>query len=101
MRELRLTDGELQKLIASALRRKLAKAGFKTGTPSDASSAFYFPLNLQLCGDVSVVRYEDGTWVFTQDDAVIADRLAETFILHAVAIETNERAMGLGGKRCR
>jgi hypothetical protein len=91
VRELRITDGELQTLIATALRRKLAKAGFKTGTPSDANAAFFFPINLELTGDCEVIRHEDGTWTFTQEETpMIADRIAQTAIFHAAAIAQRE-----------
>jgi hypothetical protein len=67
MRELRLTDGELQKLVAPAIRAHLKTAGFHTGASSCNNNAFFFPINLDLAGDVRVTRHEDGTWVFTQE----------------------------------
>lgn len=87
MRELRITDGELQRLVGGALRDRLAKAGFRMGTPSDATpSSFFFPVCLNLDGDVDVVRDADGTWTITQDAFDIAERVADTQVEHANAI---------------
>lgn len=86
MRELRLSDAELQALIAPALRKKLKAAGFAFGTATDEHAGFYFPINLALAGSISVVRYEDGTWVFAQEtNATLADRTADAFVSHVEA----------------
>jgi hypothetical protein len=65
--ELRMDDRELARLIAPALQQRLREAGFKTGTASNRNAAFYMPINLDLAGHVAVTRYEDGTWIFSQE----------------------------------
>ena len=67
MKELHITDAELQKLIAPALRKRLKAAGFHTGTASDDNCAFFFPINLSVAGSVKVTRHEDGTWCIQQE----------------------------------
>lgn len=87
MRELRLSDQEVQKLIAPALRRRLKQAGFVSGTASGHHYGFVFPINLGLAGSVSIERFDDGTWVFQQEvDMRLAERTHETFTIHAEAI---------------
>lgn len=80
-RELKLTDRELQDLIAPPLRNKLREAGFAMGasmTLEGFSSAFYFPINLDLSGVCTVERDSDGVWTIRQcEDGVIADRIAD------------------------
>ncbi len=94
MRELRITDAELQALIAPGLRRKFVEAGFKTGTASDENTSFFFPINLQLAGECFVTRHEDGTWTFTQEEApMIADRVAQAAVSHASAIAQREQML--------
>ena len=88
MRELRITDGEVQALIAPAFRARLRAEGFKMGTASDADpSSFFFPINLNLAGHVEVVRGADGVWsIFQEDDAHINDRTAAASEYHGGAI---------------
>lgn len=91
MIELQMTDAEVQKLVAPAIRKHLRKAGFKTGIRSDESGSYLFPIDLQLAGDVSVHRSNDGIWTFRQEEsAIIADRMAQMMILHAEAISARE-----------
>ena len=73
MIELRISDGELQQLIAPAILKRLKKAGFRNGTPSDDMCTFFLPVNLNLAGRVKVTRHEDGTWLIQQetDDMLI------------------------------
>ena len=78
-----MNDRELAALVAPVLQRKLREAGFKTGTSSDHHSAFYIPINLDLAGYVSVIRYEDGTWIFSQEvNSRVAERLGESLAMH-------------------
>lgn len=77
-----MDDRELAALIAPALQQKLREAGFKTGTASNRNAAFYMPINLDLAGHVSVERYEDGTWVFSQ----VTDNCMVTYLDEANAI---------------
>ena len=68
MRELRITDVELQKMIAPVLRKRLRKAGFAMGAASaDGPPTYMFPINLDLAAFVTVIRREDGTWLFQQE----------------------------------
>lgn len=95
MRELRITDGELQRMIGGVLRERLAKAGFRMGTPSDAiPSSFFFPVCLNLDGDVDVVRDADGHWTITQDKPEITERLASTLADHHEAIANRVQKYG-------
>lgn len=77
MKELRLTDAELQALIAPALRAKLRAAGFEAGRPSTIHGYpfFFLPINLDLAGQVSIERSEDGTWMFRQEqNPIVVER---------------------------
>lgn len=67
MKELRLTDRELQ-LIAPALRDRLSKAGFVAqDSEGNQPAGFAFPITLNLVGDVELRRDEDeGVWIFRQ-----------------------------------
>jgi hypothetical protein len=87
MRELQITDADLQKLLAPTIRKYLRKAGFKMGAPSGAEPpSYFFPINLELAGDVTVTRREDGTWSFTQEtDLMLIERTAESGFAHASA----------------
>jgi hypothetical protein len=86
MRTLTMTDRELQRLIAPAIRKRLKAAGFHTGTSSDDHAGFFFPIDLNLSGSVEVTRHEDGTWTFEQEDQAVADRRATSLACHAEAI---------------
>lgn len=90
MREVQITDAELERLIAPAIRKRLRAAGFKMGTASDeVPSAFMFPINLNLAGVVGVHRSEDGVWTFSQEDnPMLADRMMDSMIAHGHAFET-------------
>ena len=97
MRELRITDVELQKMIAPVLRKRLRKAGFAMGAASaDGPPTYLFPINLDLAAFVTVIRREDGTWLFQQDDFVIAERLEESFLMHGDAYVNRANAPNKG-----
>ena len=96
MRELRLTDIELQRLIAPALKKRLRQEGFEFGTPEgrspgegdpEAIGMIMFPVNLDLAGCVSIERGDDGVWTFRQDTLVQLQRFYQTLIDHHAAIE--------------
>lgn len=90
MRELRITDEDLQALIADALRDKLKAAGFNTVVGSTEHAGFFFPINLGLAGQCTVTRHEDGTWTFTQEDnARLAERMEACLGFHAQAVLGN------------
>lgn len=64
---LTITDAQLQKLIGSALRKKLGDAGLVRGTCSANSCTVCLPVNLDLAGEVDVSRDEvNGLWLFEQ-----------------------------------
>src|ERR1700684_1321499 len=91
MTEVQITDGELQKLIAPALRKFLKSKGFRFGTASDDNCAYWFPINLELGGSVEIERGEDGTWLIRQENAVVADRRAGTLMIPGGAVAGRER----------
>ena len=66
MRELRLTDAELQQLVATSLREALIKAGFARGSSVERVGSFMMPINLDLAGNITIERGEDGVWTFRQ-----------------------------------
>lgn len=88
MQTFQISDRDLQALIAAALRKELAAAGFVIGASmvgtEDPNSAFYFPINLNLAGKCAVMREADGMWTFTQEvNQALAERTAashESFI---------------------
>ena len=87
MRVLRLTDRELQDIVGPALRAKLKMAGFVSGTPSNDHTAFFFPINLDLAGDVVVTRHEDCTWTITQEcDLTLLERTQAAGEAHVAAM---------------
>ena len=95
MRELRITDEDLQALIADGLRKKLKAAGFNTVVPSSDHAGFFFPVNLSLAGECTVTRHEDGTWTITQEDnALLADRTDDCLGFHAQAVLGNRVGEG-------
>ena len=96
MRELRISDAELQGIIAPLLRTRLKEAGFAVGTPSDQEpTTFVFPINLDLVGAVAVTREEDGTWWFQQEaDPMLFDRLGESMVAHFHAFDTRANRPG-------
>lgn len=87
MREIRISDAELQKLIATALRKRLVEGGFRSGAREDVNCSAFFPINLDLSGCVTVQRDDDGFWTFTQEvDEVAGDRTAEAHGAHTAAV---------------
>jgi hypothetical protein len=93
MLELRLTDIELQRLLAPALKKRLAREGFRFGTsesPQDGYNTILLPVRLDLADSVSLSRDPDGLWIFQQIDPGIERRFLETFADHYEAIERRE-----------
>ncbi len=87
MRTVRISDAELQKLIATELRKRLVAGGFAPGARSDVNCFAFFPINLDLAGSATVQRDEDGFWTFTQEvDEIAEDRTAEAHGAHASAV---------------
>lgn len=68
MKELRLTDRELQDMIAPALRARLRAAGFEPMHSDGAEPmGFSLPITLDLAGDVTLERnIDEGIWTFRQ-----------------------------------
>lgn len=91
MRELRLTDQEIQRLVAPKLVAKLRKAGFVMGRSSgEFPSALFVPISLDLTGWCSFTRDHDGVWTFQQDENRIAEIIADGLEAHGDAIATRE-----------
>jgi hypothetical protein len=88
MKQLTMTDKEVQALIAPAIRKKLKAAGFVSGTASDDHAGYLFPIDLQLAGAITIQRHDDGTWVFQQEeDLTLMERTAATFAAHYEATQ--------------
>lgn len=89
MRELRLTDRDLQALVAPGLRAKLRAAGFKIGRSSgEFPAALFVPISLDLVGWCQFTRDEDGVWTILQDETRMADILDDAHAMHADAVAT-------------
>ena len=87
MKQITMTDLELQKLVGEALRARLRKEGFVPGSASDEHNGFYFPVSLELAGDVKVTRFADGTWTFEQEtNQMLAERIASSLVSHVEAV---------------
>jgi hypothetical protein len=104
MLELRLTDLELQRLLAPALKKRLRQEGFRFGaseTPADGFNTVLLPIRLDLADEISISRDDDGVWSFQQSDPTIARRFMETFSDHfeAVAGRESPRPSKKGGDK--
>lgn len=99
MKELRITDAELQRLVGTALRLYLERRGFKMASSSAGARGGYyvFPVNLGLADRVEVERYGDGTWAIRQQDEAIAARLDDAVLIHGEAILASARPRMRGG----
>jgi len=87
VQELRISDGELQGLIAPRLRKRLAGAGFKMGSPSsEPASSFYFIINLDLAGHVTIECGIDGIWIFRQDERRLAAIVDDVGAIHVETV---------------
>lgn len=87
MQELRLTDQELQALVAPALRARLREAGFKMGrSEGEFPSSLFVPISLDLVGWCSFERDEDGNWIFKQDENRMVDLMGDSQAAHFEAI---------------
>ena len=95
MKELRITDSELQAVIAPALRKFLAGKGFLMGTPSDSLTTYFFPIDVNLAGCVDVTRDADGVWTITQDEHGMAERVAVSAFEHGEAIASRIDKYGM------
>lgn len=97
MHELRLTDLELQSLLAPALKARLRQEGFKFGeseSPHDEThNLLLLPVNLDLADEVMVERTDDGVWVFRQSNPAISRRLLESMLAHGEAIEARTKTL--------
>lgn len=91
MRELRISDAELQRDLSRVLMARLKKAGFHTGAASDEQCTAMLPVRIDLAGAVMVKRDEAGFWIITQElHLELADRTAFTEQAHVAAIESRE-----------
>jgi hypothetical protein len=99
MREFRISDVELQGIIAPLLRMRLREAGFAMGAPSaEQQPTYMFPINLDVSGAVTVIRGDDGFWTFQQDEMKMAERLEETFLMHGEAFMNRANPPNKGGR---
>jgi hypothetical protein len=93
MLELRLTDLELQRLLAPALKKRLRQEGFRFGaseTPADGFNTVLLPIRLDLSESVSISRDDDGVWLFQQSDPAIERRFMESCMAHYEAIQSRQ-----------
>jgi hypothetical protein len=88
VKELRLTDRELQALIAPALLARLKAAGFVTAHSEGAQPVgFAFPITLNLAGEVTLHRSDEGVWTLTQlSDGDLAERTEFAQRAHVEAV---------------
>jgi hypothetical protein len=94
LKQLELSDAQVQELVAPALLKRLRDAGFHTGVPTDTATTVYVPINLDLVGDVEIVRYEDGTWVFRQQTTEVAGMLEHAAAAFLDACVHSDRPVG-------
>jgi hypothetical protein len=91
MREIRLTDQELQKLVAPVLRGYLRRRGFVMGRSSaEFPTSLFVPISLDLVGWCNFERDADGVWTIQQDENRMADLMAEAREMHYAAIVNRE-----------
>lgn len=83
MRELILTDAEMQKLVGTKIRQRLVKAGFKIGRSEGRNDSIWVPVDLNLLAGSHITRDEDGFWTFRQEDPMIIARVKDTVAIHA------------------
>lgn len=93
MTELRISDAELQRLVATALIGRLRTAGFHTLPSMTERCSICFPVSLELAGYVTVERHDDGTWSFQQElDLDLAERTRDVERYHASAVYSRGNA---------
>ena len=91
MKEVRISDADLQRDLSNALTARLKKAGFHTGAASDELCTVMFPIRLDLAGRVTIGRDESGFWTFTQElELDVSERTAFVEQTHAAAIANRE-----------
>lgn len=91
MKELQITDAQLQKIVGAALRKHLAAAGFRMGASSGETPPVYgLPVNLDLAGKFGVFHdCATGVWTITQEeDEVLCDRTTDAVRSHVEAMQT-------------
>lgn len=94
MREVQISDAELQALIAPPIRERLKAAGFQTGASVTASCGVFLPVFLDMAGSIEVERTEDGMWTFRQElNVELADRTADALHAHVESIGARLRDM--------
>lgn len=94
MKELRITDAEMQRLVALPLRTYLIRHGFKHGEASTDHAIYAFPVALDLAGVVTVVHEDDGHWRFVQEtDETLSDRLDSSLASHTEAVVAQRRSL--------
>lgn len=84
---MRISDRDLQAMIAPRLKDALRRAGFKIGTNGDGHACFMIPVNVGLIGTSQLTLQEDGNWLFQQEESeVIADRVTDAGMAHFEAM---------------
>lgn len=87
MKELRFSDRDLQRLVATGLKDALRRAGFKIGENGDGHACVMLPVNIGLTGISQVTHFEDGSWMFEQEESEqIHDRMADAGVAHFEAM---------------
>jgi hypothetical protein len=83
VKELRISDRDLQKLIATGIKDALRRAGFKIGENGDGHACVMLPVNIGLTGISQVTHFEDGSWLFEQEETEqIYDRVSDAGMAH-------------------
>lgn len=92
MKEARISDAEMQRLVATALTKRLRASGLHTIDSSASRWAICLPVTINLAGVVVIDHDEDaGEWVFRQElEAELADRTAFAESAHAAAFSSRE-----------
>lgn len=95
MKTVTFTDAELQRLIGRHLNARLRAEGFSMGAPEAEPNCIHLPVFLNLAGECSLHRSEEGVWTITQETyPEIAERVAASREAHCEAIASAARRAG-------
>lgn len=91
MKEVRISDAQLQQIIGRPLVEHLRRNGFQTGRGTHEQCSIAMPIELDLAGAVDIIRSEDGIWTFRQElDYALSARMEFAADSHMTAIESRE-----------
>lgn len=92
MKEARISDAEMQRLVATALTKRLRAAGLHTVESCAHRWAVCLPVTLNLAGHVDVEHDDDaGEWIIRQElETALADRTTFAEGAHAGAFASRE-----------